>query len=126
MKTIKSTTAIALLFATALSFANNTPKNVTTTNEVSGIYSGSESIRESHEPFFRKADGKLYVNFFNQDMDKVQIKVIDSENRVVYKETLKDQLVIEKAFNFKNARTDNYKVVIMEGNATYYEYFLVK
>lgn len=126
MKTIKSTTAIALLFATALSFANNTPRNVTTTNEVSGIYSGFELIRENHEPFFRKADGKLYINFFNQDLEKVQIKVLDSENRLLYKETLKDQLVVEKAFNFKNASKDNYKVVIMEGNATYYEYFSVK
>jgi len=120
MKTMKSITAIALLFATALSFANNTNGTVDLKN------TDSLMIRETDEPFFRRADGKLYMNFFNQDMEEVQIKVVDSENRVVFKQTLKDQLVVEKAFNFTNAEKDSYKVIIKGSQDTYYESYVVR
>jgi len=119
MKTMKSITAIALLFATALSFAN-------TANTVDPKNTESTMIREAHEPFFRRADGKLYMNFFNQDMEKVEIKVVDSDNRVVFKETLKDQLVVEKAFNFTKAEKDSYKVIIKGSQDTYYESYVVR
>ncbi|MGB5378114.1 hypothetical protein [Muriicola sp.] len=121
MKTLKSITAIALLFATALSFAHTSPSVSTTNNDGVSVTGDGD-----HKPYFRKTDSKLFMNFFNQEMGDVQIKVIDSENRVVFRETLSNKLVIEKAFNFSSAVKDNYKVIVKEGNDTYYEYYVVK
>ncbi len=121
MKTLKSITAITFLFATALSFANTTPSVLPAINNGISVTADGE-----HKPYFRKTENKLFMNFFNQEMGDVQIKVIDSENRVVFKETLKDKLVVEKAFNFSIAVKDSYKVIVKDGNATYYEYYVVK
>ncbi len=77
-------------------------------------------------PFFRKAGDKLFLNFLNRDMGDVQIKVIDSENRILYSETLKSTLVVEKAFNFGNAEKDSYKIVVRDDNDTFAEYYVVK
>jgi hypothetical protein len=66
------------------------------------------------------------MNFFNEKMGDVQIRVMDSDNRVIFKETLKDKLIVEKAFNFSTAVKDSYKVIVTEGNETYYEYYVVK
>ncbi|NNK18429.1 MAG: hypothetical protein HKP49_04700 [Maribacter sp.] len=121
MKTLKSISAIALLFATASTYANNfTPA---TSVEGSGVVVSS---LEKNEPYFRKAGDKLYLNFFNKEMSDIQIRVVDSENRIVYSETLKSRLVVEKAFNFENAEKDSYKVVLKDGKDTYAEYYVVK
>ncbi len=88
---------------------------------------GKEIIGSTKEgPFFRKTGDKLFLNFFNREMGDVQIKVIDSENRILYSETLKSTLVVEKAFNFGNAEKDSYKVVVKDANDTYAEYYVVK
>ena len=121
MKTIKSITVIALLFATALSFAHTTPSVLPVKNNGISVTAGGE-----HKPFFRKTKNKLFMNFFNQEMGDVKIRVIDSENRVIFKETLKNKLVVEKAFNFSSAVKDSYKVIVKDGNETYYEYYVVK
>ena len=121
MKTFKSITAIALLFATALSFANTTPSVLPVNNN--GI---SVLAEGDHKPFFRKTKNKLFMNFFNQEMGDVQIRVMDSDNRVIFKETLKDKLIVEKAFNFSTAVKDSYKVIVVDGDESYYEYYVVK
>jgi len=121
MKKIKTTIAIALLFATAIGFANNTSSTL-----VNGNVETTVSGTEKHQPYFRKANGKLYMNYLNEGMEKVQIKIIDSENRIVFATTLKGKFVVEKAFNFNKAVKDNYKIVVKGNNETYYEYFAVK
>jgi len=121
MKTFKSITVIAFLFATALSFANTTPSVLPAQNN--GIIM---TVDGEHKPYFRKTDNRLFLNFFNKEMSDVQIRVLDSENRIVYKETLKDVLVVEKAFNFSTAEKDSYKVIVKEENETYFEYYVVK
>ena len=121
MKTIKTTIAIALLFATAIGFANNTSSTLVYGNKVTTVSSSDE-----HQPYFRKGNGKLYMNYLNEGMENVQIKVIDSENRVVYATTYKGEFVVEKAFDFNKAEKDNYKIVVKSNNETYYEYFAVK
>ncbi|MBT8264485.1 MAG: hypothetical protein KJN75_04035 [Muriicola sp.] len=121
MKTIKTTIAIALLFATAIGFANNTSSTLVNGNEVTTI-----SNTEKHQPYFRKSNGKLYLNYLNEGMQNVQIKVIDSNNRIVFATTLKGEFVVEKAFDFNKAVKDNYKVVVKSNKETYYEYITVK
>ena len=94
------------------------------------VVDGSDIVirdkKERTKPFFRRKGAMLYLNLLNLDMGEVQIKVYDSDNRIVFKEILESQLVVEKAFNFKKAFQDNYTVAVTNGNATYYENILVK
>ncbi len=119
MKTLKTSIAAAFLLATTGSFAH-------TYNAFSVEGKGIDHPIVKEEPFFRKAGDKLYLNFFNREMGDVQIRVIDSENRIVYSETLKSTLVVEKAFNFEKAEEDRYKVIVKDGDQTYAEYYVVK
>ncbi|QBA63582.1 hypothetical protein [Muriicola soli] len=121
MKTLKSISVMALLFATAYSYAN-------TSSTISSVQENEVEVisLEKNEPFFRKAGDKLYLNFFNKEMGDIQIRVVDSENRIVYSEVLKSKLVVEKAFNFGKAEKDSYKVVVKDGKDTYAEYYVVK
>ena len=121
MRTFKSITVIAFLFATALNFAHTTPSVLSVKNNGMNV-----EAEVDNKPFFKKTKNKLYMNFFNQDMGDVQIRVIDGDNRILFKETLRDMLVVEKAFNFSSALKDSYKVIIKDGNETYYEYYVVK
>lgn len=121
MKTFKSITAIAMLFATALSFAHTAPSVLPVKNNGISVVADGD-----HKPFFRKTANKLFLNFFNQEMGDVQIRVMDSDNRIIFKETLRDKLIVEKAFNFSSAVKDSYKVIVKDGNETYYEFYVVK
>ena len=117
---MKISIAAALLLVTTGSFAH-------TYNHYSVEGKGKDNPRvRKEEPFFRKAGDKLYLNYFNREMGDVQIRVIDSENRIVYSETLKSPLVVEKAFNFEKAEKDSYKVVIKDGEETFAEVYVVK
>ncbi len=120
MKTLKSSIAAAFLLVTTGSFAH-------TYSDYSVEGKGKDKpLVRKEEPFFRKAGDRLYLNFLNSEMGDVQIRVIDSENRIVYSETLKSTLVVEKAFNFEKAEKDSYKVIIKDGEETYAEYYVVK
>ncbi|MCW5517396.1 hypothetical protein [Muriicola sp. Z0-33] len=81
---------------------------------------------EKAKPVFRKKGDRLFLNLLNLDENKVDIKVIDSSDRVVFKETIEDESIIEKAFNFEKAYEDRYMVVVKDNNDVYYEYVLVK
>lgn len=81
--------------------------------------------KENVKPVFRKEGDKLFLNLLNLDMEKVEIKVFDSSNRILFKEVVEGVLNIEKAFNFKNAYEDTYKVVVNDKGDLYYEYVTV-
>lgn len=81
--------------------------------------------KENAKPVFRTLGDKVFLNLLNLDRKDVEIKVYDSESRVVYKETLKDQILVEKAFNFEKAYSDNYTLVIKDGSDIYYENIVV-
>ena len=80
---------------------------------------------EVNKPFFRKTSDKLYMNFLNLDKSKVGVKVYDEEYRVVFSDTYKDTMIVEKAFNFIDAYKGSYTVVITANNKTYSEDFVV-
>jgi hypothetical protein len=121
MKTIiKTTSALALLFATATATANET-KIGNKAFEVERL-----TKKETTRPVFRKKGEKIYMNLLNLDLEKVNIKVIDSENRVVFSEVIEGELLIQKAFNFERAFEDNYTVVVKDSEGTYREKLLVK
>jgi len=77
--------------------------------------------KENAKPVFRTLGDKVFLNLLNLEKKDVEIKVYDSQNRVVYKETLRDQMLVEKAFNFEKAYNDNYTLVIKDGSDIYYE-----
>lgn len=81
---------------------------------------------EKKKPVFRKIGNKLYLNLLNLDESNVEIKVLDSDNRVLFKEVIAGEQIVEKAINFENAFGDVYTVVVSKGNDTYYENVLVK
>jgi hypothetical protein len=80
---------------------------------------------ESEKPFFRKTADKMFINFLNLDSSKVSLKVFDEEYRLIYSETVKDTFVVEKAFNFEDAISGTYTVVVANDADTYVEEFVV-
>lgn len=83
--------------------------------------------RENTKPVFRKKEEKVFLNLLNLEREEVEIMVLDSENRIVFEETIPGEMVIEKVFNFEDAFKDDYTVVIKNNkDTTYYEKISVK
>ncbi|MBT8186255.1 MAG: hypothetical protein HKP38_03480 [Croceitalea sp.] len=123
MKSIlNKTTVAALMFVTMAGFANG-PKNSLgkKVNEVETSFS-----KFSADPVFSKKGNKIFLNILNLDQEKVTIRVYDSANRLVYKETLKGELIVEKVFNFESAFEDDYTIVVVDNNQTFKEVIEVK
>lgn len=117
---VKTTSLLTLLFATAIGTANES-KNGTKAFEIERL-----TKKETTRPVFKKKGDMLYMNLLNLGLEKVNIKVIDSENRVVFSEVVKGELLIQKAFNFKKAFEDSYTVIVKDSEGTYREKLQVK
>lgn len=112
---LKYVTVSAFLLGT-LGYANGPAKS-----EVE-----KDLIKVELDPVFVKKGDKLFVNLLNLSQDKVFLKVYDSQNRVVFKETVDGALVVEKAFNFEKAFEDEYTVVVVDESGTYEETVVVR
>ena len=119
---IKNTIVAALMFTTVVGMANG-PKS---SFGKKALEVEKNLINVELDPVFKKKGQKLYVNLLNLDQEKVSIKVYDSEGRVVFKEVIEGDLVVEKAFNFENAFEDKYTVVIVDNNETFKEKIEIK
>ena len=98
MKTIKKfMVAVVLMFSTIGSFAND----------------------ENTRSIFVEKEDKVFVNLYNLDKEKVEIKIYDSQNRIIYTETITDSLLVKKVFNFEDAFEDSYTLVIKKQGETY-------
>jgi len=82
--------------------------------------------KENSKPIFKKNGQKVFLNLLNSNMEDVEITIYDSENRVVFDETVVETLLVEKAFNFEEAYDDTYVVVVKNGKDTFYEDIVVK
>lgn len=91
--------------------------------EDSGI--SIENKLEKNKPVFRKKDGMVYLNLLNLSKKEVEIKVIDNNDRVVYSQVFKNEGLIEKAFNFKNAYSGQYNIIVKNFNDKYFEEMIV-
>ncbi len=80
---------------------------------------------ETYKPIFKRTGDIVYINFLNLDSKLVYIKVYDSENRVLFKEAIKDNSVVEKAINFESAFEDNYTIVVEKEDNRYHEIVLI-
>ncbi len=103
----------------------DTQKVIVYTVSVNGENVTISGKDELIKPSFRKTKEKLFVNFLNLDSSKVDIKVYDEENRLVFTETLLDKMVIEKAFNFKGAFAGAYSVIVTDSKKSFLENFIV-
>ncbi|MBT8314840.1 MAG: hypothetical protein KJP26_10320 [Maribacter sp.] len=103
----------------------NALKSITYTlrveDEVSSIIESNEVLK----PFFRKSAHMIYLNLLNLQKDEVEIKVYDGNLGLVFEQDLTSETIIEKAFNFKSAKADDYTVVVKNSNGTYYENIVV-
>jgi len=78
------------------------------------------------KPFFRKDDNKVFLNFLNLDKKDVTLEVTDNNNEIVFKETIKDEMIIEKAFSFEKAFANDYVISVRNSDKTFYESIVVK
>ncbi len=126
MKSIFKIFAVAgFTLVSATGFANDTASK-----------SGKKGILKSEvekslievtlDPVFIKKGEKLLLNLLNLTQGTVLVKVYDSENRLVYNETIEGEVVIEKAFNFERAFEDEYTVVVVDKLGTYKETMNIK
>ena len=118
----KNTVAATVLFATVAGMANGPERAFGKKSfEVE-----KNLINVDLDPVFKRKGQKLLVNLLNLDQEKVAIKVFDSQGRLIFKEVIKNDIVIEKAFNFEQAYADDYTVVIVDNDKTFEEKVEVK
>lgn len=124
-KTVQFTVAMAILFVSTTNFANGPKK---TFNEKALTNNGivKNLIDVEVDPTFKRKGDKLFLNLLNLDQEKVVIKVYDSQNRLVFSEVVKGNLVIERAFNFESAQKDDYTVVVIDNKTAFEEKIAVK
>ncbi|TMM56012.1 hypothetical protein FEE95_15325 [Maribacter algarum] len=82
--------------------------------------------KENVKPIFRQKDGRVFLNLLNLQKDAVKIAVMDSEGRSIFQETITDEMLIEKTFNFKNAFEDSYTILVKSKDDIYFEYVTVE
>lgn len=116
MKSVLNYVTVAAFLLGTLGHANGPAKSEVEKN----------LIRIELDPVFVKKGDKLFMNLLNLSQEKVTLKVYDSENRVVFIETVDGKLVVEKAFNFESAFEDEYTVVVKNESGTFSETFEVK
>jgi hypothetical protein len=103
----------------------NSYKEIVYTIEISNSDSKIVKKKEKLKPVFRKKGNKLFLNLLNLKESDVEIKVFDSNNRLLYQEVSKGKLIVEKAINFEKAFEDSYMVMVIKDHETYYENILV-
>tara|TARA_R110000868_G_scaffold98706_2_gene271731 strand:+ start:17715 stop:18299 length:585 start_codon:yes stop_codon:yes gene_type:complete len=74
---------------------------------------------ENTKPIFRVKEGMVFINLLNRDMQKVDIKVYDASDRLLFSEAITDKLVVEKAINFKKAFKGEYTITVKDTNGVY-------
>jgi hypothetical protein len=73
------------------------------------------------KPVFRKVGTKTSVSLLNTSLENVDLKIIDNNGRLVFKESFVNQLVVEKIFNFESALIGKYSIILKRNNESYSE-----
>ena len=126
MKSIfRSLTVAGFLMISVVGFANGPVANFGKKGNAKAEVE-KNLIDVTLDPVFVRKGEKLMVNLLNLTEGTVLLKVYDSENRLVYSESIEGELVIEKAFNFEKAFEDEYTLVVVDKLGTYKETISVK
>ena len=119
MKTVLNyVTVAAFLLVSTAGVANGTVNTLDKKGKAKSEVEKSLISIELDPVFIRKGD-KILMNLLNITQGEVILKVYDSENRLVYSESIEGELVVEKAFNFEKAFEDEYTVVVVDKMGTY-------
>ncbi len=71
---------------------------------------------------FRKEGDKVLFTLADNDLKRVEIKITNSKDAVVFKESKRVDGSINKVFNFEMAAEDRYIIAIADGKNTYYHH----
>lgn len=82
------------------------------TSVVTDASFGIESDVLTLDPVFKRKGEKLLINFLNADQVMVEIKILDSQDNVIFTERVAGDLIVEKVFDFSKAYNDSYKIVV--------------
>ncbi len=82
--------------------------------------------KEDNKPVFRKEGDRIFINLLNLDLHTVEITVYDSTGRKLFSESSEGAQIVQKAFNFENAYSDSYTVMVRDMESAYYEEIIVK
>ncbi len=74
---------------------------------------------KTNKPVFKVDGEKVYINVLNLEQQKVDIKVVDTQDRIVFNENFKNEFKIGKILNFEKVVKGTYTVVVKEGSQTY-------
>ncbi len=113
-------TVAAFLVISTIGYANG-PANALGKKGISKSEVEKSLIDITLDPVFIKKGDKILLNLLNLTQGKVVVKVYDSEDRLVYSESIDGEIVIEKSFNFEKAFEDKYTVVVVDKLGTYQE-----
>ncbi|MFH4963723.1 hypothetical protein V8G69_01860 [Gaetbulibacter sp. M235] len=80
-----------------------------------------------YKPYVFKKNNYIYINKLALNGEPLDIKIYydgnDSNESLIYSETIKDVKTIGKAYKLLKHATGNYRVVLTSNNRTYYERF---
>ena len=124
-KALNITAVLAFMLTTVVSTAKEVKTGSVENNEVKPLVLNL-GANEIIKPTFRTKGKMVYMNHLNLDGKKVEVRVQDDSGKVIYTTTFNESVIVEKAFNFEQADAGLYKVILKEGNKTYYENVLVK
>lgn len=80
---------------------------------------------KTNKPVFKIDGDKVYVNVLNSNQQKVDIKILDNQDRTVFNENFNKDFKIGKILNFEKAVKGEYRVVVKEGTQIYSQNILV-
>ena len=110
MKTIRNlVTVMAALAITATTASEGSSKNPVVMDTAIA------------DPYFSQKGDRVILTLLNADLSDIRIKVLDDSGRILYREVIEDELVVEKAFNFENAYTGEYKLVVEQDGEKFVE-----
>lgn len=81
---------------------------------------------ENSKPVFRTLEDRVFLKLLNLDKDKVEIKVFDSFDRIVFRQDIEDAMLVEKAFNFEKTLADTYTILVKNNNEVYYKNVVIE
>jgi hypothetical protein len=114
-KVVKIVLVAAILSGSFMGFANKS--NTDYVFDGHGVVKNLISV--DLDPTFKRKGNRVMMNLLNLSKGKVILKVLDAEGKELFNEVLDDKLIVEKSFNFVDAYTGEYTIVVVDYNGTY-------
>ena len=105
---------------------DNVLKTVTYSLEISKQEIVILDKEEMSKPVFSERENVVYMNFLNSTGEEVKMKLVDQANRTIFRESLKDEFLVGKAFNFEKALEGTYTLMVKSSNGTYFKEVQIK